>query len=175
MNGKLTEQEIFEQYHLQKSDFSSEDEYFLAVAAEIGKTSTCNRGNCWCLLVQKGEIIAFGAADVPQGSPTCQEVWHKMWHVIHEDGRETDHCMRNNCAEQVAISSAAKHGYALDGATMYVTMTPCSIRHCAHITVACGIKKVVCSKRYHDYHDSEEIFKNAGVELIYLDDHIECY
>jgi deoxycytidylate deaminase len=74
MDGKLREQEIFEQYHLQKSDFSSDDEYFLAVAAEIGKTSTCNRGNCGCLLVQKGEIVAFGAADAPQGSPTCQEV-----------------------------------------------------------------------------------------------------
>ncbi|MBQ7074131.1 hypothetical protein IJM86_03580 [bacterium] len=74
MNGTLTEQEIMQKYQLKKSNFPSEDEYFLAVAAEIGKTSTCNRGNCGCLLVQDGEIIAFGAADAPQGSPTCQEV-----------------------------------------------------------------------------------------------------
>ena len=170
MDGKLTEQEIFEQYHLQKSDFSSDDEYFLAVAAEIGKTSTCNRGNCGCLLVQKGEIVAFGAADAPQGSPTCQEVWHKMWHVIHEDGRETDHCMRNNCAEQNAIASAARKWIALEWATIYVTMTPCTIRHCAHMIVACGIKRVVCDKRYQHASESENIFHSAWVELVYLND-----
>jgi dCMP deaminase len=54
-------------------------------------------------------------------------------------------------------------------------MTPCSVRHCTHIIVACGITKVVCDKRYHDATESEEIFARAGVELVYLNEEVEEY
>jgi dCMP deaminase len=54
-------------------------------------------------------------------------------------------------------------------------MTPCTVRHCAHVIVACGIQRVVCDKRYHDADESEKIFKNAGVELVYLHQEVEEY
>jgi dCMP deaminase len=43
------------------------------------------------------------------------------------------------------------------------------VRHCAHLIVACGIKRVVCEKRFHDAKLSEEVFDKAGVELVYLE------
>jgi dCMP deaminase len=54
-------------------------------------------------------------------------------------------------------------------------MTPCSVRHCAHLIVACGISRVVCDKKYHDATESEEIFKDASVELVYLHEEVETY
>jgi dCMP deaminase len=41
--------------------------------------------------------------------------------------------------------------------------------------VACGIQRVVCDKRYHDAAESEEIFKKAGIELLYLHAEVEEY
>jgi dCMP deaminase len=58
---------------------------------------------------------------------------------------------------------------------MYATMTPCSVRHCAHLIVACGIKKIVCDKKYHDAKESEEIFHRAGVEVVYLCEEVKAY
>jgi dCMP deaminase len=54
-------------------------------------------------------------------------------------------------------------------------MTPCSVRHCAHLIVACGITRVVCDKKYHDAAESEEIFRKAGIALVYLHNEIEHY
>jgi len=98
-----------------------------------------------------------------------------MWHVVREDGRETDHCMRNNCAEHGAIANAVRQGVSLEGATLYVTMTPCTVRHCAHNIVACGIKRVVCDKKYRDSKASEEIFQKAGIEVVYLSEEVQEY
>lgn len=83
--------------------------------------------------------------------------------------------MRNCCAELSAICSAARQGIKLDGATLYTKMTPCYVRHCAHLIVSSGIKRVVCEKHFHDAKLSEELLKNAGVELCYLEDTIENY
>ena len=90
------------------------DSYLMNIASKVGKQSTCDRGKCGCVITKDQEILVFGAADAPHGSPTCQEVGHQMWHMIHEDRRETEHCMRNNCAEQVAIAKAARKGIALE-------------------------------------------------------------
>jgi dCMP deaminase len=38
-----------------------------------------------------------------------------------------------------------------------------------------GIKKVVCEKKYHAGQDSEEMFKQAGLELNYFDETVEQY
>jgi len=83
--------------------------------------------------------------------------------------------MRNNCAEQNAIASAAKKWISLEWSTIYVTMTPCTIRHCAHMVVACWIKRVVCDKRYQYGDEAEEIFHKAWIELKYLNDDIKKY
>jgi dCMP deaminase len=125
--------------------------------------------------VKDTRILATAFVDAPYGSPTCDEVGHQMTTIIHADGHKSEHCMRNVCAEAGAIANASKNGVSLEGATLYCTMTPCSIRHCAHLIVACGIKRVVCDKRYHDAPESEEIFNNAGIEVVYLHQEVEEY
>jgi dCMP deaminase len=64
-----------------------------------------------------------------------------------------------------AITQAAKHGVSLDGATAYVTNTPCTT--CAKALVGAGIRKVVV---FSDYHSTlaEKFFSEAGVELARL-------
>ena len=135
-----------------------EDEYFMDITRVVGEKGTCSRGRSGCVIVRDGKIISTGFVHSPEGSPSCDQ-----------------HCMRNCCAELSAICAAARQGIKLDGATLYTKMTPCYVRHCVHLIVSSGIKRVVCEKHYHDAKLSEEVLKNAGVELIYLEDGIETY
>lgn len=158
-----------------KPEEISWDEYFMDIVRVLGEKATCNRGKSWCIIVKEDRILATAFVTAPRGNPTCDEVGHQMTKFIHADGHESEHCMRNVCAEHGAIANATKSWISLEGATLYCTMTPCTVRHCAHVIVACGIQRVVCDKRYHDADESEKIFKNAGVELVYLHQEVEEY
>ncbi|MDR2190358.1 MAG: cell division protein DedD [Candidatus Peribacteria bacterium] len=160
--------------HLKPEEISR-DEYFMDICRVLGEKATCDRGKSGCVITKNNVIIATAFVDAPYGSPTCDEVGHQMTTFIHEDGHHTEHCMRNVCAEQGAIANATKSGISLEGATLYSTMTPCSVRHCAHLIVACGIRKVVCDKKYHDAAESEAIFQRAGIALVYLHQEVEQY
>ena len=61
----------------------------------------------------------------------------------------------------------------MDGATLYCRMTPC--RTCAMLIINCGIKRVVCERKYHDGKESEEMFKLANVKLEFFHDEIQQY
>ena len=91
----------------------------------------------------------------------------------NEDETESKHCLRTIHAEQNAICQAAKLGTSLEGATIYVKMTPC--RTCAMMIINCGIKRVVCAKKYHKGKESEEMFKSAGVKIEFISDEIVSY
>jgi dCMP deaminase len=96
-----------------------------------------------------------------------------MHTVIHEDGTESKHCIRTTHAEQNAICQAARFGISLDGGTLYVKMAPCYT--CAKMMINAGIKRVVCLQDYHASARSKEIFKEAGVEFVLLDDRVVEY
>lgn len=96
-----------------------------------------------------------------------------MKKVIHDDDSVSQHCMRTVHAEQNAICQAAKLGVALDGATVYCKMTPC--RTCAMLIINCGIKRVVCEKKYHRGVESEQMFRDAGIMLEYFEEEFEKY
>jgi dCMP deaminase len=81
--------------------------------------------------------------------------------------------MRTVHAEQNAICQAARLGIGLEGATLYCRMTPC--RTCAMLIINCGIIRVVCQKKYHDGHDSEELFAKAGVTMEFFSEEIQEY
>lgn len=93
--------------------------------------------------------------------------------MIHEDDKITEHCVRTVHAEQNAICQAAKRGVALEGSTLYCRMTPCRV--CAMLIINCGIKRVVCERKYHSGGDSEQMFKDAGVSLEFFHDEIQQY
>lgn len=165
---------IKDHWHLESKNISRDD-YFMDIARVVWEKCTCDRGKCWCVIVKDKDIISSWFANAPEWSDTCDKVGHQLMSIKNNRWEAEEHCMRNNCAEQNAIASAARRGIALEWSTLYVTMTPCTIRHCAHMIVACWIKKVVCDKRYQHGQESEEIFKRAGVKLVYLNDWIVEY
>lgn len=151
------------------------DEYFMEIARTVAKRSTCDRGRAHhgCVIVRDKQILATGYVGSPSGLPHCDDVGHLMKTVIHEDGHQTQHCMRTTHMELNAICQAAKRGVAIDGSTIYVQYTPCFT--CAKAIISAGIKRVVCEKKYHAGQESEDVFKQAGVQIEFLDNDIEKY
>ncbi|MBC7383871.1 MAG: cytidine/deoxycytidylate deaminase family protein [Bacteroidia bacterium] len=149
------------------------DEYFMEVMEAISKRATCDRGRSGCVIAKEHQLLVTGYVGSPVGLPHCDEVGHQMKKVIHENDSVTEHCVRTVHAEQNAICQAAKNGVALDGATLYCRMTPCRV--CAMLIINCGIKRVVCERKYHAGGESEEMLKNAGVALEFFHDEVQKY
>ncbi|MBN1968980.1 MAG: cytidine/deoxycytidylate deaminase family protein [Candidatus Delongbacteria bacterium] len=149
------------------------DQYFMEVMNAVAKRSTCDRGMVGCVIARDSQILATGYAGAPKALPHCDDVGHQMKKIVHEDGNITEHCVRTVHAEQNAICQAAKLGVSIDGATLYCRMTPC--RTCAMLIINCGIKRVVCEKKYHAGVESEEMFKLAGIEVEYFNDEVQSY
>jgi len=149
------------------------DEYFMEIAQTVAKRATCDRGRSGCVIARDKQILVTGYVGAPKGLPHCDEIGHQIKTTRHEDGSESQHCVRTAHAEQNAICQAAKLGIAIGGGTLYCRMTPCSA--CAKMIINAGIKRVVCEKRYHQGAESEEIFKTAGIELNYFSEEVQQY
>jgi len=149
------------------------DEYFMEIANTVSKRATCNRGRSGCVIVKDRQILVSGYVGSPVGLPHCDEVGHQMKKMLHEDGSISEHCVRTVHAEQNAICQAAKLGIALEGSTLYCRMTPCRV--CAMLIINCGIKRVVCEKKYHAGSESEEMFEKAGVDLVFFNEEVLKY
>ena len=106
------------------------------------------------------------------GLEHCDDVGHLMRQVIDEQGQLRQHCVRTVHAEQNAICQAARYGTSIEDATLYCKMEPCRV--CAMLIIGVGIKRVVCSKRYHAGGDTRDMFAAAGVELDVMDDAVEA-
>jgi dCMP deaminase len=149
------------------------DEYFMEIANTVSKRATCNRGRSGCVIVKDRQILVSGYVGSPVGLPHCDEVGHQMKKMLHEDGSISEHCVRTVHAEQNAICQAAKRGIALEGSTLYCRMTPCRV--CAMLIINCGIKRVVCEKKYHVGTESEEMFAKAEVKLEFFNEDVLKY
>ena len=145
----------------------------MEIARAVAKRATCDRGRSGCVIARDKQILVTGYVGSPKGLPHCDEVGHQMKTVTHEDGTQSQHCMRTTHAEQNAIVQAAKLGVAINGGTLYCKMTPCST--CAKIIINAGIERVVCEKKYHDAELSRQFLKQAGIELIVLGDETMQY
>src|ERR1051325_9082934 len=73
------------------------------------------------------------------GMPHCSDVGHMM---------ENDHCVATIHAEANAIIQAAKNGVNIDGATIYVTASPCW--SCFKMVVNGGIRRICYGEFYRD-------------------------
>lgn len=149
------------------------DEYFMEIARTVAKRATCDRGRSGCVIAKNKQIVTTGYVWSPAGLEHCDEVGHQFKQMTHEDGKVTNHCVRTVHAEQNAICQAAKLGASVEWGTLYCKMTPC--RTCAMLIISCGIKRVVCEKKYHAGTESEIMFKKAGIELNYFDATVEKY
>ena len=149
------------------------DDYFMEICDTVAKRATCGRGRSGCVIAKDNRILVTGYVGSPAGLPHCDEVGHQMKQMIHEDGSVTQHCVRTVHVEQNAICQVAKNGISIEGATLYCRMTPC--RTCAMLIINCGIKRVVCQRKYHDSADSLSMFAQAGVEIVHLVDEVQQY
>ncbi|MDD5651921.1 MAG: cytidine/deoxycytidylate deaminase family protein [Candidatus Moranbacteria bacterium] len=149
------------------------DEYFLNLVELVGSRGTCDRGKSGCVIVRDKRILTTGYVGSPVGTAHCDDVGHEMHTVVQQDGTESKHCIRTAHAEQNAIANAARFGVSLMGGTLYCHMTPCYT--CAKMIINSGIGRVVCNKDYHKGERSKEIFKEAGVKYVLINEEVETY
>lgn len=149
------------------------DEYFMEITRAVAKRATCDRGRSGCVIARDRQILVTGYVGSPKGMPHCDEIGHQMKIVTHEDGQQTQHCLRTTHAEQNAIVQAAKLGVPIEGTTLYCKMTPCST--CAKMIINAGIARVVCEKQYHVGKESEKMFRQVGIALYYFEESVEEY
>jgi len=124
-------------------------------------------------VVRDKQIVCTGYVGSPPGFPHCDEGGHLMKKVVEEDGTSRMHCVRTIHAEQNAICQAAKHGISLKGGTLYCKMEPCRV--CAMLIISVGITKVIAKKKYHAAQDTRDMFQQARVELVVVEDEVEQY
>lgn len=149
------------------------DDYFLELADAASKRATCNRARSGCVIVRDKQVLVTGYVGSPTGLPHCDDVGHLIRSITNENGETSEHCLRTVHSEQNAICQAAKRGISIAGATLYNRMTPC--RTCAMLIINCGIERVVCERKYHQGDESESMFAEAKVKLVYKYEGIQQY
>ncbi len=134
------------------------EQYFLSIAQIISRRSTCDRRRVGAVVVKNKAILSTGYNGSSRGLPHCDDVGHEI-----VDG----HCVRTIHAEANALVHAARHGVAVDGATMFLTNSPCY--DCFKMIVNAGIEEVIYSDFYMSrYEASKRVFelaKKAGVKI----------
>ncbi len=135
---------------------ASWDEYFMNIARVVSSRSTCDRKFVGAVIVRDKTILSTGYNGSIRGMPHCSEVGHMM-----EDG----HCVATIHAESNAILQAAKNGVSIDGASIYVTASPCW--NCFKQVTNCGIRRIVFGEFYRDTRIFD-VAKQLNVELHHL-------
>jgi len=130
------------------------DQYFMGIAFEVAKRSTCPRAQVGAIIVRDKRILTTGYNGSPTGLPHCTQVGCLM---------AGEHCVRTLHAEQNAIIQAALHGVSAAGGTIYVTHQPCLT--CAKMIINAGIARVVYQGQYPD-ELAVSFLEQAGVELV---------
>lgn len=126
---------------------------YLRMAREWAKLSHCKRKQVGALIVKNRMIISDGFNGTPSGFDNCceDEEGVTKWEVLH--------------AEANAILKVARSTQSCEGATLYITLSPC--QQCSKLIHQAGIKRVVYSSEYKDA-SGLEFLEKAGVELTFL-------
>ncbi len=143
------------------------DKRFMDLTETIAKWSSCYKidRSIGAIIVRNKRIITTGYNGAPSGIKSCKEKGECLRQKLGiPSGTRHELCYAIH-AEQNAIIQAAKLGVSIDGATLYCTHQPCVI--CSKMIVNAGIVRVVYAHPYPDDF-SQEIFKEAGVELIHF-------
>lgn len=135
---------------------ASWDDYFMNIAREVATRSTCDRKHVGAVIVRDKSILATGYNGSIRGLPHCDDEGHLM---------EEGHCVRTVHAEANAIVQAARNGMRIEGASIYVTASPCW--GCFRLIANAGIVKISFGEFYRD----QKIFdvsQRLGIELVDL-------
>ena len=130
------------------------DRRYLEMAEIWAKNSYCKRRQVGALLVKDNMIISDGYNGTPSGFENiCEENGVTKPYVLH--------------AEANAISKIAKSGNSSEGATLYVTASPCI--ECSKLIIQSGIKRVVYKDEYR-LTDGIDLLRRAGIEVERIDE-----
>ncbi len=128
------------------------DERYMRMARIWAENSYCQRRKVGALLVKDKMIISDGYNGTPSGFENCceDENNNSKPYVLH--------------AEANAISKVARSNNSSEGATLYVTASPCM--ECAKLIIQSGIKRVVYGEEYRIM-DGLELLKKANIETVF--------
>jgi dCMP deaminase len=146
---------------MKKAKRPSIDEYFLKIASVVAERSTCRRHHVGAVAVKDKHILATGYNGAAAGLKDCLELGCLRDEMNIESGTRHEVC-RAIHAEQNVIIQAALHGISLEGATIYVTHSPCVL--CAKMLVNARIKRFVTFGSYAD-NSFIELFREAGIKF----------
>ena len=130
------------------------DAKYIQMAKIWATNSRCKRRQVGALLVKDRMIISDGYNGTPSGFENeCEEDGVTKPYVLH--------------AEANAISKVAKSGNSSEGATLYVTASPCM--ECSKLIIQSGIRRVVYGETYR-ITDGLDLLRRAGIQVDYLPD-----
>ena len=135
------------------------DRVYMDMAYEQAEKSVCLRAKVGAVLVKDGMVVAQGYNNVVGGIRPCKEVGCLRDSLNIESGTRREVC-RNICAEQLAISEAARNGVEIDGSVAYITTYPCHI--CAKLLISSGVREIVYDNDYPD-ELSQKFLMEAGI------------
>jgi len=131
------------------------DKAYLRIAKEWSKLSYCKRKQVGAIIVRDRMIISDGYNGTPSGFENCCEDDDGLtkWYVLH--------------AEANAILKVARSTQSCEGATLYITLSPC--KDCSKLIHQSGIKRVVYHEEYKDC-SGIDFLRKAGVEVDLITD-----
>jgi dCMP deaminase len=132
---------------------------YIKMAQIWAELSHATRKKVGALIVKNNTIIADGYNGTPSGFENECEIavnnedgtfkeYKTKWYVLH--------------AESNALAKVAKSTQSCDGATLYITYSPCT--ECSKLILQSGIKKVVYLEEYRDI-AGLDFLRRAGVEV----------
>ncbi len=130
------------------------DRRYLQMARIWAQNSYCIRRQVGALIVKEKMIISDGFNGTPAGFENVCEDENNITkpYVLH--------------AEANAITKVAKSNNSSDGATLYITTSPCM--ECSKLIIQSGIRRVVFCDNYHS-EEGVKLLKRAGIEVVYMD------
>ncbi len=130
------------------------DMRYMRMAQIWAENSYCERRKVGALLVKDKMIISDGYNGTPSGFENCceDEDFVSKPYVLH--------------AEANALTKVARSHNSSEGATLYVTASPCI--ECAKLIIQSGIKRVVYGEHYRII-DGVELLQRAGIEVVFID------
>ena len=127
---------------------------YLKIAREWGKLSYCKRRQVGAIIVKNNMIISDGYNGTPSGFENVCEDDNNFtkWYVLH--------------AEANAITKVASSTQSSEGATLYISLSPC--KNCSKLIHQAKIKRVVYEEQYKDT-SGLKFLQKAGVEVCQIE------
>lgn len=138
---------------------------YMELAEKLSARSHCVKAHVGAVLTKDTRIISLGYNGPPSGTHNCDIEWPEVGCPRDSKGS----CSLALHAEQNAILYAAKNNVSMEGATLYVTLSPCIA--CARVIFTTGIKKVFYKNSYATFKglasdEGVDFLKRFGVEVI---------